>query len=1317
MSRFVRLMGILLAFGTMAAKPGVGQPARPIFPLAEVRGGQRGVGKSVFRGTRVESFNIEIIGVLRRFEGTRSVILGRVLDGPVVTRKSGIIQGMSGSPVYIKGRLAGAIAYAWSWSKEPITGITPIEEMLEAWQEGRAKPKAAPDSGGATAAPLQLRGQVIGNLMVGPRPSRPDPPGTMTLTPLSGFVQASGLNQRARSQLAELLAPYGMRVVAGASGGMEHLRPPLVPGAAVGAQLVGGDFDIAALGTVTMTEGKRVLAFGHPLFQLGEIDVPMTGAYVHDILPTLDISSKIMSSTQVVGRVLRDLQAGVAGEVGGKARMLPVTVQVADGDRGKTRRFELRVAQIRELLPALTGMSVLTAIDETRGRISRGTARVMVDLEVEGRPALRREEIAYSDGDAALAAVPAVVRPLATFIDSPFGKLRFQRLRVRVETQEERRTATIERATLPQARIKAGEEVTLAVTLRPYGRELAEVPVRLKVPADLPRSTLRVVISGGGESDEARSSIGAPRPAPVSLAQVIERYLTQDPRQYLVVQAALPRTGAAMLGEELPDFPRGALEALRTTHATDLRPATPVLKLTVPTPWILSGRQTVTLQVEGPPPPGPPMPPPPPGPPGAPPAEEEEEEPKEQSAAASLGLTAHEMASASSANEMAMPRGSGAPPPPGARPPQPQPQPPAKKEEPQAKPLTRAPEAWVQQSKADFAQAKLIDVTLGDEGRFALAPSRTELGSLPVDAIWSLAVRDGEVYAGTGSSGLIYKVSSSGQISRFFATEELSVHALAFDKEGNLYAGTAPRGKLFQIAPDGTGKLIYDSESSYLWSLVIAPDSTIYAGGGTPGRIYAIRPDGEAKVLAELPVANVLSLLRRSEGDLYAGTAESGVVYRVRPDGSASAVGQVAGTSVEGLAMDESGHLYASSTPSGEIYRLPPGGPAGLYCDTGGERLIYGLAFLPGPGEAARLVAATGPNGVMVEVGADRKARVMFRPESGVATALATEGEAIYLGTTGPATLRRFGPGYAASGVLESAPLDAGRTAAWGYFHYVAETPTGTAVRVEARSGDTPRPEQQWSEWSAVSTVSEARAAASLGGPIASPAAKRLQYRLVLTTTDPKVTPTVRQVRVTYRPENRPPRVVIKAPAAGERMTKKYTIRWEGQDPDKDTLTYDVAVSKDMGATWKTLKEGLTDVKYDWDTTPTGDGRCLLRVTARDAQSAPSDPREAEASVVTWVDNTAPTVLLLRSSLTVGDDSRVQVKGVATDQLSSLRSIEYRVDNAADWRSLPLPAVDSLVTEFAVTTKPLPPGPHTVEVRGFDAAGNLGSDKVQAKVK
>jgi len=190
----------------------------------------------------------------------------------------------------------------------------------------------------------------------------------------------------------------------------------------------------------------------------------------------------------------------------------------------------------------------------------------------------------------------------------------------------------------------------------------------------------------------------------------------------------------------------------------------------------------------------------------------------------------------------------------------------------------------------------------------------------------------------------------------------------------------------------------------------------------------------------------------------------------------------------------------------------------------------------------------------------------------------------------------------------------------------------------------------------------------------------------------------------------------LKSPHSGDRLSEKHTLSWQARDRDKDTLAYEVEISSDLGKTWKQLEGDLREPKYEWDTTEKEDGRYLVRVTASDGLSVPSDPKTGDASVAIWVDNTPPEVGLLPSSLAVDDEGRAKVTGWAYDDLSPLRSIEHRVGDEK-WRSLPLAAIEGSSTDVSVVTDVLDVGSHTLEVRAFDAAGNLATDSIPVTVE
>jgi hypothetical protein len=589
---------------------------------------------------------------------------------------------------------------------------------------------------------------------------------------------------------------------------------------------------------------------------------------------------------------------------------------------------------------------------------------------------------------------------------------------------------------------------------------------------------------------------------------------------------------------------------------------------------------------------------------------------------------------------------------------------------------------------------------VAEDGTLSLAPRPEKAVGVPAEIVWSVAVRNGAAYLGTGSAGRILRVSDEGEVEEFYDTGEMNVHALAFGEGGDLYAATSPRGRLFRITADGEGELVCDLDCVYLWALAIAADGTVYVGAGAPARIYALGADGEARLAAELPAANVLSLSLAESGRLYAGTSANGVVYRVESNGDAHAVCQVSGRSVDCLAVGAEGDLFASASPGGDIWRIPGQGAPELYASSE-QGTIYDMSYLP----SGDLVAATGPGGLLVRVGTDRRPQIIFRPETGVATAMAEAHGDLYVGSSGPSLLRTYAAAGATAGSIESAVLDPERPAQWGRASWTADIPEGAEVKVETRSGNSPDPDDNWSPW-----------APTAGGFTMSPAGRYLQYRVLLTAETPESGPLVRQIHLSHRPQNRPPVCQIKDPEANQALTKKHTIKWQGRDPDKDTLVYDLAVSSDLGKTWDDLETGLTEAKHEWDISDEDDGRYLLRVTASDRRSVPDDPRSAEAEAVVWIDNTAPDVVLLRSSVAVDEEGRAVVTGMAIDALCELRGIEYRVDDGK-WHSLGLTAVGGSVSEIAVATEPLEPGTHELEVRGFDAAGNHASDTVSITVE
>ena len=337
---------------------------RKFMPVSELRPGMRGYALTVFKGTKIDRFGIEILGIVSKFNEGKDYILFRALDGPPVTRHLNIAHGMSGSPIYINGRLVGAISMGIPgtlFAKDPIALATPIEDMFDAWSPdlpSKASSIGATADTSSQGAPLDA-----GVAAAGQNFQQIDLP-----------VMASGMTMPAVSRLRTALAPYHLAVMAGGGGGGADANNPLArganlnPGAAVGISLVQGDMDMTATGTVTYRDGNRVLLFGHPFTDFGPIDAPMTTAYVVDIFPSYEDSIKIGSPIKTVGRVSQDRPFSVGGLLGSLPHMVPISVAVNDESIKRKKVFHMRVINHPLLTAQLVTQLTDAAIAQVHGQ-------------------------------------------------------------------------------------------------------------------------------------------------------------------------------------------------------------------------------------------------------------------------------------------------------------------------------------------------------------------------------------------------------------------------------------------------------------------------------------------------------------------------------------------------------------------------------------------------------------------------------------------------------------------------------------------------------------------------------------------------------------------------------------------------------------------------------------------------------------------------------------------------------------------------------------------------------------------------------------
>lgn len=591
--------------------------ATPQMSVQEIRPGMVGVGRTVFDGTRVDEFKVNILGVIENVIGTRrNLILARLEGGPLAN--TGVIAGMSGSPVYIDGRLIGAVAYSLgAFSKEPIAGITPIAEMTDVAALGEVRPPGARvrldlplTRENLTAA---FRKALNWNrpfadrpgdtLLVGPSGVAglgADQLGTL-LRPIATPLVMAGFEPDLGETLGSAFREQGFVPMGGAPGlraGEMAYEGPLKPGDAVGVMFVTGDLQLGAVGTVTHIDGAQVYAFGHPMYNLGPTEFPMTRGYVYAVLPSLSSSIKLSSTGETIGTFLQDRATAISGRVGPGPRLIPITMTL-ESDRGPRRTFHYGVVNDQLFTPLMTYAAILNTLSSYERQFGATT------LSVRGTAKLKKhEEITFdnlfSGGESpAMGAAAYVVAPITFLMGNDYEKVDLEGLDLTITSAEEPRTARLERVWIDDPRPRAGRTVPLKVLLRTYrGEEVVRT-----LPIDIPTNasgSLSVLVSDSSrllqfEQREAR----APQ-APRSVPQMI-RALNKAPRNnVLYVKLLGTDAGAIVNGERLSSLPPSVLAVLEADrnggNFNPLRTAT-LGEWELPIEQAVSGSRTLTITV------------------------------------------------------------------------------------------------------------------------------------------------------------------------------------------------------------------------------------------------------------------------------------------------------------------------------------------------------------------------------------------------------------------------------------------------------------------------------------------------------------------------------------------------------------------------------------------------------------------------------------------------------------------------------------------------------------------------------------------------
>ncbi len=585
------------------------------FPVSQIRPGMVGTGRTVFEGDRLEEFEVHVVGILRNSIGPRrDLILARLEGGPLAD--TGVIAGMSGSPVFIDGRLVGAVSYSLGeFSKEPLAGITPIEEMRQDATLPGGRPRLAQ---AALTLPVTQEG-LQASLRQSFADTRPfaaspadvrvtsgtlDPSIGALLRPIGTPLSFSGFEGSAIGEIMATFRRGGFVPVLAGGGqappdGSTASGGPLRPGDPIGVSLMTGDLEIGATGTVTDVDGDRVYAFGHPFYGLGPTQFPMTRAHVMTVLPSLSNSMKIATAGEVIGVVSQDRATTIAGTLGQGPAMIPVSLTLAS-ERGTRERFAMQIANDQLLTPVLAYTAILDTLTSYERQNGVGTYVLKGQARIRGHAPVSFEDLFTGDQPSAGAAA-SVVSPINVLLRNSFEDVELEGLDIELEGSELPRSATIERVWVDQSKVRPGDTVTLGVLLRTYRGEEVTRSLQIVVPAHA-RGAVSIMVTDGASLAqwEARELPVQPLRA-ASLPQMIRVLNNARRNNRLYVRLVTRDGGAVVNGEPLAALPSSVLAVIESDrNGSDFRPLQSAVlgEWEMTAGYAVSGARTLALPLD-----------------------------------------------------------------------------------------------------------------------------------------------------------------------------------------------------------------------------------------------------------------------------------------------------------------------------------------------------------------------------------------------------------------------------------------------------------------------------------------------------------------------------------------------------------------------------------------------------------------------------------------------------------------------------------------------------------------------------------------------
>jgi hypothetical protein len=610
--RFLAAALLLLFPATILAKT-------EFFPLDQIKPGMKGVGRTCYRGSTPEEFQVEVLGIMRGMGAGANAVLARFSGGPL--GQTGVFEGMSGSPVYIDGKLVGAVAFSFPFAKEAVGGITPIKQMVDSFAEG---PPAGPGPRVLLKKSMLWQYQLPPipgsaadyNFLVPPAEVRLQPAlapySGHAMTPISTPLSLSGFSAAAIERFAPELRSLGLTVLQGSGAGSlpagsasraQQARDssPIEPGSNIVVPLVRGDIDASAGGTVTHVDGDKLYAFGHMFFNLGNIELPMHKGSALIVFPSLQSSFKILETGEPVGTIRQDRNSGIYGVLGQAAKMIPIQVNLTTS-MGIKKSLKFEVARDRFLTPFLVNFSLFNSIVASERALGFSTLKIKGKISIRNEKPVEIENRFSADSNSPAYASMSIAVPVNFLLAQGYKNLEFERIDVDISSIEDDRSATLDALRMDHQELKPGDAVDLGLIYKKANGEVVQDSYPVKIPPDVAPGPLIMLVADGTSLMSADAHEQGDDLIPRDLSQLIKfiNNIRKNDRMY--VRLFRREAGAVIRGEGLPGLPPSVLSILRSERNSGGLSAiqtSTFMEYELPaSEYVVSGMRTVTLNIK-----------------------------------------------------------------------------------------------------------------------------------------------------------------------------------------------------------------------------------------------------------------------------------------------------------------------------------------------------------------------------------------------------------------------------------------------------------------------------------------------------------------------------------------------------------------------------------------------------------------------------------------------------------------------------------------------------------------------------------------------